>query len=200
MIISVDKVLDLQAETVKRWHEEEITNPHSGVMQIVCDQHSDNYRLWHEEDSARCPTTDDVEIAAVKRRIDQLNQSRNDRIEKIDEWIQEELNRQGIQATSDARLNTETPGSAIDRLSIMALRLYHLEEQLQRDDATQEHRDSVKEKISICEMQKMRLSQALKDLLAEIENGRCQHITYRQFKMYNDKNLNPYLYGNQPSN
>lgn len=194
MIIDVDEVLQLHEATVEQWHVSEIENTYAGVMQIVCEQHSDNFRLWHEEDSARCPTTDDIEIAAVKRRIDKLNQSRNDRIEKIDEWIQQELTEKGIQPQENARLNTETPGSAIDRLSIMALRLYHLDEQLQRDDATQEHRDSVNEKISICKLQKIRLSQALKNLLDEIEHGHCQHITYRQFKMYNDKNLNPYLY------
>mgnify|MGYP002628043256 CR=1 FL=1 len=197
MIIDIDEVLQLHETTVTKWHTSEIENPFDEALSIVCDQHSDNFRLWHEEDSARCPTTNDIEIAAVKRRIDKLNQSRNDRIEKIDEWISEVLEQRGIEPKENARLNTETPGSAIDRLSIMALRLYHLDEQLQRDDATPDHRVSVNEKISICKMQKLRLSQALKDLLDEIEQGRCQHVTYRQFKMYNDKNLNPYLYKKQ---
>lgn len=197
MLIDIDEVVRLQGETVVQWHLGEIENGWSGLLAIVCDQHSDNFRLWHEEDSARCPSASDIEIAGVKRRIDALNQSRNDRIEQIDEWLAGELLRRNIQPDSAARLNTETPGSAIDRLSIMALRLYHLREQCERTDVSPEHLSSVQEKIAICEIQQRRLVQALQELLQEIEAGTCRHETYRQFKMYNDKNLNPYLYASQ---
>ena len=194
IMIDVKDVLQLQAETVERWHRQDIDNPFTGVLAIVCDQHSDNFRLWHEEDSARSPSSDDTVIANVKRRIDKLNQSRNDRIELLDEWLREALSRRGVVAQPEARINTETPGSAIDRLSILALRLYHLHEQLNRNNVGERHIASVEEKIAICDIQKNRLARALTDLLAEIATGACRHETFRQFKMYNDAQLNPYLY------
>src|SRR6185503_15399300 len=98
-----------------------------------------NYRLWHEEDKARSPTASDAEIAQVKRAIDKLNQQRNDWIEKLDDWITEELARLHVAAPATAPQNTETLGSTIDRLSILALRIYHLIEQRDRADATAEH-------------------------------------------------------------
>src|SRR6185503_4385751 len=108
-----------------------------------------NYRLWHEEDKARSPTASDAEIAQVKRAIDKLNQQRNDWIEKLDDWITEELARRKVTAPSDARQNTETLGSTIDRLSILALRIYHLIEQRDREGATAEHREGVARKLAI---------------------------------------------------
>ena len=106
----------------------------------------------------------------------------------------EELERRGIQAQEGARQNTETPGSVIDRLSILALRIYHLEEQTQRDDATAEHIQSVQQKLAICLEQLDDLSASLCDLLEDIFDGKKQHKTYRHLKMYNDPSLNPYLY------
>jgi hypothetical protein len=131
-MINVDEITKLQRDTVDRWHKEPIDNPFGGLMATICKQHSFNYQLWHEEDIARSRDVSDAQIAKVKRAIDGFNQQRNDWIERIDDEITAILKRVEVQLDDGARLNTETPGSAIDRLSIMALRIYHLEEQLQR--------------------------------------------------------------------
>jgi len=197
IMIDVKKVTALQRDTVVRWHVSPIENPYDGIMAIVCQQHSFNFLLWHEEDIARSPDAGDKKIAQVKRNIDKLNQQRNDWIEKIDDWITGYLDQHGITAAEDATLNTETPGSAFDRLSILSLRIYHMEEQLDRTDASAEHIQSVEKKLAVCHLQLDDLSGALKQLLDGILSGRKRHRTYRQFKMYNDPALNPYLYKSQ---
>jgi len=194
MLMDVNGVTALQTETVARWHHEEISNPYDGFLAICCSQHIFNFRLWHEEDIARSPDVSDAQIAQVKRNIDKLNQQRNDWIEKLDDWLTEQLQLRNIQPLDGARQNTETPGSAIDRLSILSLRIYHLEEQCSRSDAGAAHLESVSRKLGVCRMQRDDLSRALRELLDDIESGRKRHKTYRQFKMYNDPTLNPYLY------
>ena len=199
--INLDEVLQLQADTVARWHDEDIDNPYTGLQSAICTQHSFNFQLWHEEDIARSPDVSDAEIARVKRSIDRFNQQRNDWIEKVDDEIIEVVLSQGTPAADDAPLNTETPGSTIDRLSIMSLRIYHLQEQLDRDDVSQEHFDSVNRKLAVCKLQQSDLKQSLNELLLDIFSGKKRHRTYRQFKMYNDPALNPYLYnGEQAAN
>ena len=147
-MFDVDKVIQLQDVAVKDWHESPISNLHEGIWELICTQHSFNFELWHQEDIARSKEVSDSEIATVKRAIDRLNQARNDHIEKIDDWLTEEIARLGIQVQDNARLRTETPGSAVDRLSIMALRLYHYREQLERDDVDREHRERVQQRTS----------------------------------------------------
>lgn len=189
----VDDVASLHRDTVVRWHESEPDNPYDGLLSVVCQQHQFNFLLWHEEDVARSPDVPDKRIAAVKRAIDRYNQQRNDWIEKIDEALIVLLATDGVLPRADARLNTETPGSAIDRLSIMSLRIYHLDEQLSRNtDAI--HRASVTEKLNRCHAQHADLSQSLAELLSDIFAGRKVLKVYRQMKMYNDPTLNPYLY------
>ena len=195
---NVAELTQLQIDTVAKWHAEPISNPFDGIHQLVCAQHEFNYRLWHEEDTARSPTATDEEIANVKRAIDKLNQARNDMIEKIDDAITERLESIGVTPSDDARINTETAGSAIDRLSIMSLRLYHYREQLEREGIDEEHRTKVADRISLCEQQHSDLSNSLQELLDDIFAGRKQHRTYRQMKMYNDPSLNPYLYKTKP--
>ena len=135
-MIDVREITDLHAHTVALWHQQEIVNPYTGFLQAVCQQHSFNYLLWHEEDIARSPNVGDERIAAVKRAIDGYNQKRNDGIEALDAFLLNELARRQIVPQPGARQNTETPGSAIDRLSILALRRYHMQEQADRADAT----------------------------------------------------------------
>ncbi len=190
---AVADLTQLQIEAVELWHREPIANPYEGIRNLVCTQHEHNYRLWHEEDKARSPTATDDQIANVKRAIDKLNQARNDMIEKVDDALTEVLCEAGIVA-GDAPINTETPGSAIDRLSIMALRLYHYREQLEREDADADHRQKVVDRIALCEQQHADLSKSLQQLLDDIFAGRKQHKTYRQMKMYNDPSLNPAIY------
>ncbi|MGI9471168.1 MAG: DUF4254 domain-containing protein [Rubripirellula sp.] len=169
-------------------------NTFDGIKQLVCTQHEFNYRLWHEEDTARSPSATDEEIANVKRAIDKLNQARNDMIEKVDDALTEQLTQAGVSCDNDAAINTETPGSAIDRLSIMSLRLYHYREQLERSGANAEHQQKVAERIALCEQQHRDLSGSLQQLLDDIFAGKKQHKTYRQMKMYNDPSLNPAIY------
>jgi hypothetical protein len=193
-MIAMDQITRLHQDCIARWHEQAIDNPHEGLLQIVCEQLGYNFRLWHEEDKARSPSASDAEIAQVKRAIDKLNQQRNDWIEKLDDWFTEELSRRGIAAAADAPQNTETLGSTIDRLSILALRIYHLVEQRDRDDATPEHREAVSRKLAIALAQQADLSLSAQQLADDLFAGRKRHKTYRQLKMYNDPALNPYLY------
>ncbi|MEO0529380.1 MAG: DUF4254 domain-containing protein [Planctomycetota bacterium] len=190
----VRQVLQLHADTVARWHEEPIDNPYTGPLGVVCQQHAFNFQLWHEEDIARRTDVTDAEIARVKRAIDGFNQNRNDYIERIDETLLEMLGSLGIEPAERAPLNTETPGSAIDRLSIMSLRIFHMEEELARPDATEEHLAKVEPKRQRCLLQRADLSNSLEELLDDIFAGRKRLCVYRQMKMYNDPTLNPQLY------
>lgn len=198
-MIDVAQVLALHESTVALWHKQDIENTYEGILHLVCQQHIFNYELWHQEDIARSHDVTDAEIATVKRAIDTLNQNRNDHIEKIDDWLTAELGKANVELREGARLNTETPGSAVDRLSIMSLRLYHYQEQLEREGVDQEHLAKVKERIALCEEQRKDLSNSLSELLADIQTGAKIHKTYRQMKMYNDPSLNPYLYKQQQS-
>ena len=190
----VQQITALHAATVVRWHAATPDNRYDGLLAAVCQQHQYNFLLWHEEDIARSPDVSDRRIAAVKRSIDRYNQQRNDWIEKIDEALIELLAEEGVRPGPAARLNTESPGSAIDRLSIMALRIYHLDEQRARDDVDQIHRGKVRERLDRCRVQQADLAQALVELLDDIRAGRKLLKVYRQMKMYNDPTLNPYLY------
>ena len=194
----VQTVTDMQQETVAAWHEVEIENVYDGILGTVCQQHTFNYRLWHEEDQARCPNASDSEIATVKRAIDKLNQQRNDWIEKVDDAITAILAEQGVEPATDAQLNTETPGSAMDRLSIMSLRIYHMLEERDRAGVSDEQKQSIEAKLAMCHAQHADLSNSLTELLTDIFAGAKQHRTYRQMKMYNDPSLNPYLYKQKP--
>lgn len=194
MLLDVPSICRLHEDMVVRWHEREVDNVYSGPFQIICQQHGYNFQLWHEEDIARSKDVGDSRVAQVKRNIDRFNQQRNDWIERVDDWLTEEIGRRGIQPKSNAKQNTETSGMAIDRLSILSLRLFHLREQTARTDVDTQHLESVRRKIAVCLVQQEDLIRALTDLLADIESGDKVHKTYRQFKMYNDPTLNPYLY------
>lgn len=190
----VTQITDMQRDTVAAWHHRAPDNPYEGLVGTVCQQHQFNYLLWHEEDLARSPDVPDKRIAAVKRAIDRYNQQRNDWMERIDEQLIDICTAAGKQPLAGARLNTETPGSAIDRLSILALRIYHLDEQLARTDIDPIQRGKVQERLARCRVQHGDLSQSLTELLTDIWAGRKALKVYRQLKMYNDPTLNPYLY------
>lgn len=190
----VQAVTEMQRETVARWHVEPIDNSYTDLLGTVCQQHQFNFLLWHEEDVARSPNVTDRRIAEVKRQIDQYNQQRNDWIEKVDEAIMALLADAPITPNETVPLNTETPGSAMDRLSIMALRIFHMDEQLQREDADDSHKQNVAAKLMRCHEQHQDLSTALAQLLDDLASGKKRLKLYRQMKMYNDPKLNPYLY------
>jgi len=195
--IDVTAVTRMQESAVARWHQQEIDNRHTGFLQLAYRQCEVNFRLWHEEDKARSPNAGNDVIARVKRAIDELNQRRNDLIEVMDQWIEASLETLSVAPVVGAPLNTETPGSVIDRLAILALRIYHLDEQRRRDDVAPEHVESVTTKLTTCQAQHTDLARSLEELLADIRHGRKQHKLYRQFKMYNDPTLNPFLYSDQ---
>lgn len=190
----VSQMTQLQIDCVKRWHNEPIANPYNGFAELICRHHEFNYRLWHEEDVARSPEANDKRIADVKRSIDKLNQQRNDMIETIDDAIALMLVEAKVGDTSSLPINTETAGSAIDRLSIMSLRLYHYAEQHDRTDSDDEHRAKVAVRMELCRVQHEDLSHSLQTLLDDLFAGHKQHKTYRQMKMYNDPSLNPEIY------
>ncbi|MBM4000849.1 MAG: DUF4254 domain-containing protein [Planctomycetes bacterium] len=194
-MIDVQQVLGLHQEMVVRWHAQPIDNPFEGLYSVICAQHAWNFELWHEEDIARSPDVGDARIAAAKRRIDRLNQSRNDAIEKIDDGVTEWLERHAVHSDESARRNSETPGGIVDRLSVLALRIFHMDEQARRSDATDAHRAGTARKLAVCLEQRNDLSRSLGELVDDLVTGVRRHKTYRQFKMYNDPTLNPYLYG-----
>ena len=164
-----------------------------GAWSFIELNHRFNNRLWDEEDLARRTDVDDADIAANKRAIDRYNQSRNNAIENIDECILSSL--AGIAQRDDARLNSETAGSMIDRMSILSLKVFHMGLQLQRTDVDAAHIESCTQKQArLCE-QRDDLATCFDNLLAECRGGRGYYKIYRQFKMYNDPTLNPYLYG-----
>jgi hypothetical protein len=136
----------------------------------------------------------DGRIAQVKRAIDRYNQLRNDCIEKVDDWLIADLADRGIAAAPAAPAATETPGAAIDRLSILELRRYHMREQIDRKDASPEHREKAAARMVILDQQRAHLVEATDRLLAEIYSGSRPLRVFRQMKMYNDPTMNPYLY------
>ena len=190
-IVEIDTLL---AHLVARWHEVEPAHSEPELRGRICDLHRFNFLLWHEEDIARSPDVTDARIAEVKRAIDRYNQARNDAIEKVDDWLVAELARRGVTAPAGAPSATETPGAAIDRLSILELRRYHMREQVERADASAEHREKAANRMVILDQQRDHLVEAADRLLGEIFAGQRPLRVFRQMKMYNDPAMNPYLY------
>ena len=148
---------------------------------------------WHFEDIIRDPNIDPAEALILKRRIDRSNQDRTDLVEQIDTYFRQKYSE--IKPLEEARLNTESPAWAIDRLSILALKIYHMAEQAARNDASEEHLAKCAQKLEVLKEQQVDLYTAIEQLLEDIETGRKYMKVYRQMKMYNDPATNPVLYG-----
>ncbi len=147
---------------------------------------------WHFEDIIRDPNIDPVEALKLKRRIDASNQERTDMVEYIDSYFLQKFAH--VAAKPTAKINSESPAWAFDRLSILALKIHHMQEEANREEASQQHRDKCQEKLNILLEQRSDLSTAIDDLLTDIENGDKYMKVYKQMKMYNDEELNPVLY------
>ncbi len=149
---------------------------------------------WHLEDIIRDENIDPTEALKLKRRIDASNQQRTDLVEFIDTWFLQKYS--NVTPNPDARINSETPAWAVDRLSILALKVYHMSLEAHRETASEEHRNNCTAKLNVLLEQKKDLFEAIDQLLFDIENGKIKMKVYRQMKMYNDENLNPVLYQN----
>ena len=147
---------------------------------------------WHFEDIIRDPQIDPAEALVLKRRIDKSNQDRTDLVEPIDSYFREIY--KDVKVQPDARINTESPAWAVDRLSILALKIYHMKEQVDRPEASAEHKAKCQAKLNVLLEQQVDLSTAIDQLLEDIEAGRKYMKVYRQMKMYNDPSTNPVLY------
>lgn len=146
---------------------------------------------WHYEDIIRDPDINSESALKLKRQIDASNQDRTDMVEFIDSYFLEKYN--GVQLKENAKLNSESPAWAIDRLSILALKIYHMQEEVDRNDASADHISKCREKLEVLLEQRFDLSTAIDDLLEEIEKGNKYMKVYKQMKMYNDHELNPVL-------
>ncbi len=201
-----EKLIKIFDENIKKWHEidgedipfenlpirREIESDDKFLKSII-DILEANYNLWHLEDLARDPDANDSTIANVKRKIDKENQLRNDRIENLDILIDNFLKRNKIIPKTEIS-NSETPGSIVDRLTILSLKIYHMKQQTERDDVDENHIITCKNKLKILHLQRDDLIGALKILINEILSGEKKHKIYYQFKMYNNPALNPILY------
>ena len=150
---------------------------------------------WHFEDIIRDPHIDPVEALNLKRRIDRSNQDRTDLVEQIDSYFRQQFS--DVKPNADATINTESPAWAIDRLSILALKIYHMREQVERTDVAEEHIRKCQEKLNVLAEQQIDLGTAIDQLLEDIQEGRKYMKVYRQMKMYNDPSTNPVLYSNK---
>lgn len=150
---------------------------------------------WHLEDIIRNPEINPVEALALKRRIDASNQVRTDMVEFIDSYFLQEY--KDVTVKDGAKINSESPAWALDRLSILALKIYHMNEEATREDASAEHRAKCNDKLNVLLEQRADLFTAIDDLLTDIENGDKFMKVYKQMKMYNDEELNPVLYQNK---
>ncbi len=191
---ALPEIPGLQDEFTARWHTREELSPACvGLERLILSQHLTNFQLWHEEDLARVPDAAAEQVAQVKRKIDLLNQRRNNLIEEIDRELLRQIGAAGIDNAS-AELHSETPGMMIDRLSILSLKLYHMREEAERDDASPEHRALNRERLGILAEQRNDLAESLARLWEDLRQGRKRFKLYRQMKMYNDPTLNPAIY------
>jgi hypothetical protein len=196
-LFETKELLKQQLQEVEQWHsflpQADFSEP-TDFPVLVSTQHQLNFELWHQEDMARDPDVSDSKIASVKRAIDVLNQRRNDLIERMDQFLVNILLTGNVKNNAETEMNSETPGSMIDRLSINALKIYHMDEEIQREEVTAEHRNKCAGKLSVLQEQRKDLEQCLSKLLADLSSGEKRLKVYQQMKMYNDESLNPVLY------
>jgi hypothetical protein len=204
-MLSSKEIVDLHDRCTWHWHvsPEDPLSPACGEgndwLDRVAHQHRANFDLWHIEDEARTPGATDADLATVKRRIDSTNQLRNDLAEDLDRFLLARLAPQHL-PDPGAPLHSESPGLIIDRLSILALKIYHTREEADRGDAPPGHDERNRSRLAILEEQRADLAHCLDALWRDTLAGARRFKLYRQLKMYNDPNLNPAIYGKPPEN
>lgn len=197
-----DKANKIFQEVIEKYHEintvgQEFNNPYDEQDQLI--EHLLFRKCWidtvqwHYEDIIRDPNIDPVAALKLKRQIDASNQDRTDMVEYIDSYFLDKYKE--VQPNEEATINSESPAWAIDRLSILALKIYHMEEEANRTDASEDHKVKCQEKLNVLLEQRKDLSAAIDQLLLDIENGNKYMKVYKQMKMYNDEDLNPVLRG-----
>ena len=191
-MIDVSKIVDLQEENILKWHTTIVESQVELPWIFIEENNKWNFMLWHEEDIARVRDIEAERIVSAKRNIDLFNQKRNDAMEKIDEWVLSILVNETV--SEGISLHSETPGMMIDRLSILGLKKYHMDEQVKRVDATEEHRKICSEKLMVLNDQIYDLSLCLQQVLEKVHKGYLRFKVYRQMKMYNNPTLNPEIY------
>ncbi len=205
---SASQIASLHDRAIVVWHQD----PHATAtsllpaspesapaypfLEMLLSQHRANFDLWHTEDRARAPRATDYDLAEVKRAIDRLNQRRNDLAERCDARLLEALSPSGLPSPS-APLHSESAGLMIDRLSILALKLYHTQEEVARPQAPEGHRERNRERLALLTEQRDDLVACLDQLWAEVLQGKRRFKIYRQLKMYNDPTLNPAIYSSK---
>lgn len=203
-MLSADLIVNQHDRETRAWHQAAATaaeaadpreDPGPDWLGLVSRQHRANFELWHIEDQARAPGATDAELAGVKQRVDRTNQRRNDLAEELDRALLARLEPQGLPNPA-AVLNSESPGLMIDRLSILALKIYHTGEEAERADAPAGHAARNRDRLAILEEQRADLAACLDALWRETLKGTRRFKLYRQLKMYNDPSLNPAIYRN----
>jgi hypothetical protein len=191
IMINIEEITSLQEQTIQRWKLYGVDLKANGFLGIVEENHAFNFQLWHAEDKARRDDLGYEFVYLAKREIDRNNQKRNDRMEAMDLFLSECLS---PNFSSECAVHSETPGMMIDRLSILALKSYHMNIEANRLTADESHRKMCQQKLNVILMQRKQLAECLRNLIQEILDKTKTFYTYRQFKMYNDKSLNPQLY------
>jgi hypothetical protein len=195
-------ITQLHAQATARWHQDEAWPDAAALaeltagdplIQTALTHHRANFDLWHEEDKAREPGVSDARITAVKHAIDALNQTRNDLVEAMDRIL---LDAAGAQNPT-APLHSESPGLILDRLSILALKIFHTAEEAHRTSASDAHHRKNLSRLALLEEQRSDLTHCLDQLWCEVLSGKRRFKLYRQMKMYNDPELNPMVYAHR---
>lgn len=196
---NANKIFVRSIEDYHKWDnvDQQIANPYEAgsLDALLYEKNWVDAVQWHLEDIIRDPNIDPIKALEIKRRIDRSNQVRTDMVEYIDSYMLDKY--KDVKPQADARLNTETPAWAIDRLSILALKIYHMHCEVIRTDVDDEHRNACQKKLDTLLQQRVDLSTAIEELIEDIEAGRKYMKTYKQMKMYNDPSLNPILYANK---
>lgn len=195
------RAIEIFENTVSEYHLCDDVNhpsvnpyPKGSLEFLLCEKNWTDAVQWHLEDIVRDPDIEPAYALEIKRRIDALNQYRTDTVEYIDSYFLQKY--ADVKVLPDAHINTETPAWAIDRLSILQLKIYHMRCEAERAEASEEHRTVCSRKLATLLEQQRDLSTAIEELLDDIAAGRKYMKTYKQMKMYNDPSLNPVLYGN----